>query len=60
MAKIDFRYCYTYVISSLSFNHTFDYFQERTSLFSRNDKPAFNQKDERFLKVTSRLTVSFK
>ena len=35
------------LIASIS---TFDYFKKE-KLFSRNDKPAFNQKDERFVKL---------
>ena len=36
-----------WLIASIS---TFDYFKKE-KLFSRNDKPAFNQKDERFVKL---------
>ena len=50
MGKIDFatsiRTSYR-LIASIS---TFDYFKKE-KLFSRNDKPAFNQKDERFVKL---------
>lgn len=50
MAKIDFpsRIPFSYrVIGSIS---TFDYFK-KDKLFSRNDKPSFNSKDERFVKT---------
>ena len=50
MGKIDFATSiptFYRLIASIS---TFDYFKKE-KLFSRNDKPAFNQKDERFVKL---------
>ena len=50
MGKIDFATSIPtsyLLIASIS---TFDYFKKE-KLFSRNDKPAFNQKDERFVKL---------
>ena len=50
MAKIDFP---THIPASVRFIasiSTFDYYK-KDKLFSRNDKPSFNSKDERFVKL---------
>ena len=48
MAKIDFSTAIPTSYRFIASITTFDYFK-KDKLFSRNDKPAFNQKDERFL-----------
>ena len=50
MAKIDFSTAIPTSYRFIASITTFDYFK-KDKLFSRNDKPAFNQKDERFLKL---------
>ncbi len=50
MAKIDFSTAIPTSYRFIASISTFDYFK-KDKLFSRNDKPAFNQKDERFLKL---------
>lgn len=50
MAKIDFPTIIPTSYRFIASISTFDYFK-KDKLFSKNDKPAFNQKDERFLKL---------
>ena len=50
MAKIDFATAIPTSYRLIGSISTFDYFK-KDKLFSRNNKPAFNQKDERFLKL---------
>lgn len=50
MAKIDFSTAIPTSYRFIASISTFDYFK-KDKLFSRNDEPAFNQKDERFLKL---------
>lgn len=50
MAKIDFATTIPTSYRFIASLSTFDYFK-KDKLFSRNDKPAFNQKDERFMKM---------
>ncbi len=50
MAKIDFSTTIPTSYRFIASVSTFDYFKKE-NLFSRNNNPAFNQKDERFLKV---------
>ncbi len=50
MAKVDFATVIPTSYRFIASYSTFDYFK-KDKLFSKNDKPAFNQKDERFLKV---------
>ncbi|MEG1562902.1 MAG: patatin-like phospholipase family protein [Bacteroides sp.] len=50
MAKIDFATTIPTSYRFIASISTFDYFK-KDKLFSKNDKPAFNQKDERFLKL---------
>ena len=50
MGKIDFATCIPTSYRLIASISTFDYFKKE-KLFSRNDKPAFNQKDERFVKL---------
>ncbi len=49
MAKLICHY-YPDILSFYRFHHTFDYFK-KDKLFSKNDKLAFNQKDERFPEI---------
>ncbi len=57
MAKVDFSTIIPTSYRFIASYSTFDYFK-KDKLFSKNDKPAFNQKDERFLKVL--LAVPFR
>ena len=50
MGKIDFATSIPTSYRLIASISTFDYFKKE-KLFSRNDKPAFNQKDERFVKL---------
>lgn len=50
MAKVDFATTIPTSYRFIASISTFDYFK-KDKLFSKNDKPAFNQKDERFLKL---------
>lgn len=50
MAKVDFPTTIPTSYRFIASISTFDYFK-KDKLFSKNDKPAFNQKDERFLKL---------
>ena len=50
MGKIDFVTSIPTSYRLIASISTFDYFKKE-KLFSRNDKPAFNQKDERFVKL---------
>lgn len=50
MAKIDFATTIPTSYRFIASLSTFDYFKKE-KLFSQNDKPAFNQKDERFMKM---------
>ena len=50
MGKIDFATSIPTSYRLITSISTFDYFKKE-KLFSRNDKPAFNQKDERFVKL---------
>lgn len=50
MGKIDFATTIPTSYRLIASISTFDYFKKE-KLFSRNDKPAFNQKDERFVKL---------
>ena len=50
MAKIDFATAIPTSYRFIASISTFDYFK-KDKLFSKNDKPAFNQKDERFMKM---------
>ena len=50
MAKIDFPTTLPTSYRFIASISTFDYFK-KDKLFSKNNKPAFNQKDERFLKL---------
>ncbi|MCS3284488.1 patatin-like phospholipase family protein [Bacteroides salyersiae] len=50
MGKIDFATGIPTSYRLIASISTFDYFKKE-KLFSRNDKPAFNQKDERFVKL---------
>ena len=50
MAKMDFSTTIPTSYRFIASLSTFDYFK-RDKLFSQNDRPAFNQKDERFLKL---------
>ena len=50
MGKIDFVTSIPTSYRLIASICTFDYFKKE-KLFSRNDKPAFNQKDERFVKL---------
>lgn len=50
MAKMDFSTTIPTSYRFIASLSTFDYFK-RDKLFSKNDRPAFNQKDERFLKL---------
>lgn len=50
MAKIDFATTIPTSYRFIGSISTFDYFK-KDKLFSKNDKPAFNQKDERFMKI---------
>lgn len=50
MAKIDFATTIPTSYRFIASISTFDYFK-KDKLFSKNDKPAFNQKDERFMKL---------
>ncbi|WP_455584336.1 patatin-like phospholipase family protein [Bacteroides sp.] len=50
MGKIDFATAIPTSYRLIASISTFDYFKKE-KLFSRNDKPAFNQKDERFVKL---------
>lgn len=50
MGKIDFATIIPTSYRFIASISTFDYFK-KDKLFSKNDKPAFNQKDERFLKL---------
>lgn len=50
MAKIDFATAIPTSYRFIGSISTFDYFK-KDKLFSKNDKPAFNQKDERFMKI---------
>lgn len=54
MGKIDFATSIPTSYRLIASISTFDYFKKE-KLFSRNDKPAFNQKDERFVKLKVRL-----
>lgn len=50
MAKMDFSTTIPTSYRFIASLSTFDYFK-RDKLFSKNNRPAFNQKDERFLKL---------
>lgn len=50
MAKVDFATTIPTSYRFIASLSTFDYFK-KDKLFSKNDKPAFNQKDERFMKL---------
>lgn len=50
MAKINFSTAIPTSYRFIASISTFDYFK-KDNLFSKNNKPAFNQKDERFLKL---------
>ena len=50
MGKIDFATSIPTSYRLITSISTFDYFKKE-KLFSRNDKPAFNQKDDRFVKL---------
>ena len=50
MGKIDFATSIPTSYRLIASISTFDYFKKE-KLFSRNDKPVFNQKDERFVKL---------
>ncbi len=50
MAKVDFATAIPTSYRFIASLSTFDYFK-KDKLFSKNDKPAFNQKDERFIKL---------
>ncbi|GAE84340.1 patatin-like phospholipase family protein [Bacteroides reticulotermitis] len=50
MAKMDFSTTIPTSYRFIASLSTYDYFK-RDKLFSKNDRPAFNQKDERFLKL---------
>ena len=50
LAKVDFPTTIPTSYRFIASISTFDYFK-KDKLFSKNDKPAFNQKDERFLKL---------
>lgn len=50
MAKIDFPTTIPTSYRFIASISTFDYFK-KSKLFSQDDKPAFNQKDEQFLKI---------
>lgn len=50
MGKIDFSTTIPTSYRFIASITTFDYFK-KDKLFSKNDKPAFNQKDERFMKI---------
>ena len=54
MAKIDFPTTIPTSYRFIASISTFDYFK-KDKLFSQNDKPAFNKKDERFLKLQMAL-----
>ena len=54
MAKVDFATTIPTSYRFIASISTFDYFK-KDKLFSKNDKPAFNQKDERFLKLFFKL-----
>ena len=54
MGKIDFATSIPTSYRLIASISTFDYFKKE-KLFSRNDKPAFNQKDERFVKLKAGL-----
>lgn len=54
MTKVDFATTIPTSYRLIGSITTFDYFK-KDKLFSRNDKPAFNQKDERFLKIQAAL-----
>lgn len=50
MAKVDFATTIPTSYRFIASLSTFDYFK-KDKLFSKDDKPAFNQKDERFMKL---------
>lgn len=50
MAKVDFATTIPTSYRFIASISTFDYFK-KDKLFSKNNKPAFNQKDERFMKL---------
>ncbi len=54
MARIDFATTIPTSYRFIASITTFDYFK-KDKLFSKNDKPAFNQKDERFVKLLAAL-----
>ncbi len=54
MAKVDFATVIPTSYRFIASVSTFDYFK-KDKLFSKNDKPAFNQKDERFVKLMMAL-----
>ena len=54
MARIDFATAIPTSYRFIASVSTFDYFK-KDKLFSKNNKPAFNQKDERFVKLVASL-----